>query len=175
MVIKNFGQELWDAAAQKISLDIEYFVGMETYPDEMTYHLAATLSELLSLSLEQVLEAFGLHWATETAMKEYPELMESAGDTFSEFLVNLPNFHTQIVLMMPNLKPPEFQCTDIQIDSLKLHYFSERNGLAAFVVGILKGLGEIYDTDLNIQHIQKRSPEQDHDVFLLKWNKSNHL
>ena len=83
--------------------------------------------------------------------------MEGGGSNLKEFLINLPSFHSRVMLMYPNLDPPEFKVSDIQDTSLHLHYFSKRPGLQDFMIGLLSGLGKMFDVSVNINLLQSRT------------------
>jgi hypothetical protein len=46
-----------------------------------------------------------------------------------------------------------------------VEYRSHREGLAPFVVGLLEGLGTLYDTPTTVTHEMAKTPEQPFDVF----------
>lgn len=167
MVRHDHGEAVWDAIREKAGVDIEMFLSNEGYPDEVTYGLVGAASEVLRESPEEILKAFGRYWVLETARHGYGDMMTAAGRTLREFLINLPDFHTRVILIFPHLKPPHFYCTDIGETSLLLHYQSGRAGLEPFVVGLIEGLGEMFATPVRIE---PRSDPADRAVFAVSWN-----
>jgi len=137
LVLERGGPTLWERVKSEAGVSVDMFVRSHGYPDEMTYSLVGAASRCLDLEPSKFLEEFGVHWVLKTAEEGYPDLMKAGGKTLPEFLQRLPDFHTRISLMFPELKPPEFRCSDISEDSLHLHYFSGRAGLAPFVVGLI--------------------------------------
>ena len=150
-------------------IDIDVFINSDGYPDEITYRLAAAASEYLGKPLPLLLEEFGTHWVVKTAKTGYPDLMAAGGRTLGEFLMNLPTFHQRVSLLFPHLDPPEFACTDLEERGLRLHYYSPRMGLTPFVVGLLKGLGTMFSTNLRVEVAACKSEGADHDEFLVRW------
>ena len=67
LVVSKFGQDTWDAIKKKAEVDIDVFVSMEGYPDDITYRLVGAASEILKIPPEAVLEAFGEYWVLYTA------------------------------------------------------------------------------------------------------------
>ncbi len=169
MVIRNHGEEIWERIKQAAGVEVDVFISNEGYPDEVTYNLVSAVSEQLEVPAPQVLEEFGIHWVLKTAVEGYGDLMEAGGKTLKEFLERLPTFHTNVALIFPHLNPPQFRCSDIDEHSLKLHYYSEREGLAPFVTGLLKGLSKHFRTPVRIEHVTVRGRDDDHDVFLIDW------
>ena len=172
LVCSRFGKESWEAIKRKADVDIEVFVSMDTYPDDVTYKLVGAASEVLGLPAETLLEAFGEYWVLYTGKEGYGEMLKMAGDTLPAFLQNLDSLHARVGLTFAQLKPPSFRCTDIREDSLRLHYYSDRAGLAPMVVGLLKGLGVMFETPVEVTHVSSRDNGHDHDEFLVNFGAS---
>lgn len=169
LVVTNFGEDKWDLIKAKAGVDVDVFISNEGYPDELTYKLVGAASEVLGAPAEDILVAFGEHWVLKTAAKSYGPMMKSGGATLKEFLVNLPNFHTRVAMIYPNLEPPRFQCTDVTDEGLHLHYHSHRPGLTSFVTGLLQGLGKLYETPCTSTVVERKDQGADHDVFAVRW------
>jgi hypothetical protein len=170
MVCDAHGEEVWEKIKLKAGVEVDVFISQEGYPDEMTYQLVGAASEVLNAPAADLLEAFGGHWVLKTAVKGYGHLMTAAGSNLKEFLVYLPNFHTRISLIFPHLNPPRFLCSEVAANSLNLHYYSDRPGLAPFVRGLVKGLGQHYKTEVTVEQTGFRGPDLDHDVFKVNWS-----
>lgn len=143
---------------------------MDAYPDDVTHRLVKAASVVLGMSATEILQAFGEYWVLYTAKEGYGEMMDMAGDNLPDFLQNLDNLHARVGLSFPQLKPPSFQCADIQEDSLHLHYHSTRFGLAPMVKGLLKGLGERFQTKVDITQTSSREQGAEHDEFTIDFN-----
>lgn len=169
LVKSTFGPAVWDTVKQRSGINIDFFVSSEPYDDDVTYKLATTVSEETSLTLYQVLHAFGEWWILKTGKEKYGGLMQAGGNNLKEFLVNLPMFHNRIMLMYPKLTPPEFKVSDITDNSVHVHYFSHRQGLQPFVSGLLSGLALMYATEADIIPVASRENGDDHDIFKVSW------
>lgn len=171
LIIENHGQDTWELIKSKSGVEIDFFLSNEPYDDEITYKLANAAAETLNTSVENVLVAFGEYWVNNTGKKSYGSLMKAGGSNLKEFLINLPNFHSRVMLIYPNLTPPEFIVSDIEENHLTLHYYSQRNGLTYFVYGLITGLGKMYNTPVSIDIIKTKDAEkkQDHDIFNINW------
>jgi hypothetical protein len=169
MVILGHGEETWEQIRQKAGVEEDAFVSTEGYPDEMTYALVDAASEVLRRPNGEILEAFGVHWVVKTAQEGYGDMMAAGGRTVGEFLVNLPNFHSRVSLIFPHLTPPQFLCTDVTERSVRMHYRSHRAGLAPFVEGLFKGLGQMFSTPVSVEHVVDKSAGADHDEFVVRW------
>jgi|SRR5215831_15761191 len=172
MVCSRFGENRWEAIKRNAHVNVDVFVSMEAYPDEVTYKLVDAASRVLDLSNEEILNAFGEYWVSYTAKEGYGEILNLAGRTLPDFLRNLDNLHTRVGLMFPRLKPPSFWCTDVCSDSLRLHYrpgLSSRTGLAPLVIGLLKGLAVRFNLQLEVDHTAKHHEGADHDEFVISF------
>jgi Haem-NO-binding len=75
----------------------------------------------------------------------------------------------------PNFWTISITCSDTTIDSttgdeaLKLHYHSDREGLAPMVVGLVKGLGSRFNTDVEVTQTCSKAEGASHDEFLVKY------
>ena len=169
MVRSKFGEDTWQAIRQKAAVEDTTFLSMEGYPDDVTHRLVKAGSEVLGLSPAQVMQAFGEFWVEFTATEGYGELMDMSGDSLPEFLQNLDNLHARVGVSFPQLKPPSFDCHEVDDQALTLEYRSEREGLAPMVVGLVKGLGTRFDTEVEVEQTQSRDEGADHDEFLIQY------
>jgi len=172
LVVTNFGAGKWEAIKSKAGVEIDAFISNESYPDEITYSLVGAASEVLGLTPDQVLVAFGEHWVLKIAVESYGPMMKAGGKTLREFLVNLPNFHTRVEMIYPDLKPPRFSCSDVTDEGLKLHYFTHRAGLTSFVVGLVRGLGTLYGTPAGCTVLETKVENGECDIFQVTWSEA---
>lgn len=169
LVELQFGEETWHKIHARSGVKEEYFISNEPYDDDVTYKLAVAVSEETGLSLEQVLIAFGEFWVLNTGQVKYGSLMKAGGDSLKEFLINLPNFHSRVMLYYPKLTPPEFRIGNVAERSVDVHYISARQGLQEFVRGLLQGLGKLYETPVEIKLMQSRNDGSNHEIFNVSW------
>ncbi|BBM86917.1 heme NO-binding domain-containing protein [Candidatus Uabimicrobium amorphum] len=169
LVCDRFGCEAWLKIKEKANVKIDNFIGMDHYDDQITYDLVAAASESLGMCGRDILEAFGEYWILYTAREGYKEMLDLAGSTFVTFLQNLDALHTHIGSLMPNLQPPSFSCSDVTENSLLLHYYSHRKGLAPMVIGLLQGLGKRFSLEVVVTLTQSREQGADHDIFSVTW------
>lgn len=173
LVVSNFGEEKWQVIKAGAGVEEDVFLSHESYPDKMTYDLVGSASEVLGVPANDVLVLFGEHWVLKTAREGYGSMLEANGKTLPEFLVNLPSFHTRVAMIFPNLCPPRFNCTEVSDKSLLLHYHSHREGLTYFVVGLLQGLGKMFDTPAQVEVSERKAEGAAHDVFLVSWDNTD--
>lgn len=169
LVIEKFGEKKWEEVKKQSGTDIDFFISNEPYDDAITYELAISIAKVMNISLDTVLFTFGEWWILNTTRNKYGDLLKSGGASLKEFLVNLPQFHNHIMLMYPKLTPPEFKVSDINDNSIVVHYLSKRPGLQEFVRGLFSGLGKLYKTSVIIKLLQSRNDGSEHEAFKISW------
>jgi hypothetical protein len=170
MVLRQFGEEAWERIKTRAELDVAVFVSMQSYPDDLTHRLVRAASEELGISPAAIMSAFGEFWVQYTAKEGYGPMFEMAGETFPEFLQNLDALHARVGMSFPALRPPSFECTEVEATTLNLHYRSSREGLTPMVEGLVKGLGSHFQTEVTITQTANREEGADHDVFTLDFH-----
>lgn len=169
MVCMQYGEPVWEKIKQTAGADMDMFMSNESYPDELTYKLVSSASGVLGAPAETILEAFGEHWVLHTAVEGYGSLLGAAGKSLPEFLQNLPNFHARVSMIFPNLQPPRFNCSDVGPNSLRLHYYTHRPGLSHFVIGLMRGLGKLFKTPVQVVLAESKEKGAEHDIFEVSW------
>ncbi len=165
MIRTGYGGDAWDAIKARAGVDIDVFIRMEPYPDEVTFRLVGAACEILNITPDDALKAFGEYWVLYTGSDGYGEFLDSAGSSVFEFLGNLNDLHSRVGVLYENLSPPSFECSDVTADSLVLHYYSKRNGLAPMIIGLVTGLGKRFDTPVAVRPLTEKSRGDDHDSF----------
>lgn len=168
MIREGHGEAMWLRIRAAAGVDVEVFVSNEPYPDDVTFRLAVAAAEALETPVAELLRAFGSFWVLKTARQGYGDMLAACGRTLPEFLTNLPSLHTRVGLIFPRLQPPEFQCVDVRPNSLRLLYRSSREGLTPFVVGLIEGLGVMFETPVTVTPVpEAHGPGRDE--FLIEW------
>lgn len=169
LITSLFGADQWNLILEKSAIEQSYFISNEPYDDAITFQLANTISKEMNMSLSEVLITFGEWWITKTTKEKYSGLMEAGGNNLRDFLINLPQLHNRVMLLYPKLTPPEFKISHLETNSLCLHYNSKREGLQDFVVGLIQGLGKLFETQTTIELLKSRQKGEENDVFKISW------
>jgi hypothetical protein len=164
------GEELWQKIKRLSGVEVEAFVALDSYPDEITDRLVRAAATALELSPTDVLRVFGRHWIRYTARKGYGAMIDTLGRTLPEFLGNLDAMHTRLRLTMPGLRSPSFVCTESEPGRLIVQYWSARDGLAPMSQGILEGLGDVFHIGLVVTQTVHKGAGTDHDEFLVEYS-----
>jgi hypothetical protein len=169
LVVSAHGQEKWAAILREAGVDEPAFVGMARYPDELAGRIIGAASKILGATPEDIMRAFGRYWTTHTAPHYYGDMLAFAGDSLVEVLRNLDQMHARIALIFPGYSPPSFQVEELGEDRFRLHYHSKRQGLLPVVEGMLAGLGDRFNTKLEIAIERTRADGHDHDQLLVSY------
>ena len=167
LAVQAGGENMWREIKATAGVDLEAFVGMHTYPDDVTYRLVEAASAVMNISSAEVLHAFGKHWILYTARRGYGAIFDTMGRTLPEFLANLDMMHARLSLSMPEMRPPSFVCEQVSDHQIRLEYWSERPGFGPMVIGLLEGLGEMYDLSVSVAQSIDRADGADHDEFVI--------
>ena len=170
LVCEKFGEDKWIEIKKLSNFEDDFFIGLQAYPDSLTYDLVKNASRVLGADASVVMEAFGEYWILYTANEGYGEMLDLAGDNLSDFLNNLDMLHNRVNNIMPQLVAPQFSTRNETDNSIELEYRSKREGMAPMVVGLLRGLGKRFNKEqLKIEHIQQKNDVNDCLVFGLVW------
>jgi hypothetical protein len=120
LAVQLGGEQLWADIRAAADVDLENFIGMDNYSDDVTYRLVRGASSVLGITESEVLQAFGKHWILYTARRGYGPIFDTMGETLPEFLANLDAMHARLSLSMPELRPPSFVCEQRNDHRLRL-------------------------------------------------------
>lgn len=167
LVVSRFGEQTWEQIKARAGISVDTFSRMEQYADEVTYKMVAAASEVLGISSDDVMKAFGEHWVLYTGREGYGEMFDIAGSSLKDFLFNLDALHTRVGQNFTHLQPPSFRFDTINERTVRMHYLSDRKGLCPFVIGLLNGLAARFQTHVEVEHAVCARDGADHCELLL--------
>jgi len=171
LVVRETSEEVWEQVLEASGIDEDVYEDLEGYDDSITFSLVGAVSETLGLPPGDVLEMFGVYWAVDVAPKGYGEYFNAFGDDFESFVAGLDEMHVRITKMLPSLVPPAFKIEKLGDNHFKVHYESQRDGLAPLAVGMLKGVAMHFGGEADITQIEYKGTD-DHDVFEVRFTES---
>jgi len=169
LVIDAHGETTWRRICDEAGVGDGDFRTMHAYPDAVTVGLVGAASRILDVPAPTLLEQFGTYWVGFAKTTDFAMLMRFAGSSFLEFVQNLDLMHAKIKLSLPELTPPSFRCTEVTESGFRLHYYSSRQGLAPLVVGMMKGVADLFGTRIEMRHDRVAGAGQDHDEFVITY------
>ena len=171
LVTREAGEEVWEQVLVASGIDEDVYEDLEAYDDGVTFSLVGATSEILDIPAGDVLEMFGVYWATDVAPKGYGEYFNAFGDDFESFVSGLDEMHVRISKMLPSLQPPSFDIEELGENHFKVHYVSQRDGLAPLAVGMLKGVALHFGGEADITQIEYKGTD-DHYVFDVRFTEN---
>jgi len=168
-ITESFGEDKWLRVLEASGVNYPWLSSC-VYADQVTYDIVTTGAEILGVTVEQALEAYGVYFVKFTAAQGYNKLMDALGSNIVEFLSNLNNLHLHLTSTFPDMVAPAFRCENVTPESLELHYFSARPALWPIVVGVLKGLAkERWGFPMDVEMLKGRDSGHDHEVFMVRF------
>ncbi|MEM8499765.1 MAG: heme NO-binding domain-containing protein [Pseudomonadota bacterium] len=169
MVLKDFGASKWSEIMQISQVSEDSFLTLRIYDDDVTYSLVGAAADVLELPVDQVLDAFGVHWVMHAAPEHYDQILIATGNELIEFLKNVNGLHDRITTTFVDYRPPWFELEHISEKEFKLHYHSGRSGLSSFVRGLIRGLGQRFETSVEFVDVQPQEVASgEHTTFHVK-------
>jgi hypothetical protein len=165
LLTDNYGIETWEIIKKKAAVNEEYFLSNKIYDDKVTFDLVHAASDFLTVDADTILRLFGKYWVLKIAVEKYGKLMDFAGSNIHEFMKQLPNFHSRVMLLYPEITPPEFIINKIDDNSYQMHYYSIRIGLGSFMIGLIDGISDYYDTPCSVEVIDSEITDISHIVY----------
>lgn len=117
-------------------------------PDSHFTKLFVATLEVTGLTAEQGYDAFGEHWCCVYAPKLYAPYLQRFTNA-REMLVGLDALHVQITRAVPNARPPRFNLSWLDENTLDVEYISERNLIDVYV-GLARGVGKYFKETMTV-------------------------
>jgi hypothetical protein len=147
LIVRNYSEEDWKKIVDVVKCPYS-FVDTENYDEKIIHNIIATGSQIFSLDPLELLEVSG-YWLI-VFIKESPkhaEMLKGLGSKLPDVLNNMHILYSNPSQHSPELSGPAFRCSHVTYSSCQLHYTPEkksRQGMAPFIVGSIKALGEVY-------------------------------
>ncbi len=158
LVTENFGREKWEDILEGSGLSrATLFPVMEDVEDETVLRILESLCKVLQLNLKEAADAFGEYWVTVYMPKVYKAYYRGI-DNARDFLLKMDSIHSKVTKNIPNAHPPRFGYRWKNSKTLIMEYKSPR-GLMDIFIGLIKGVGKFYKTDLKVSKISDTDVE----------------
>jgi hypothetical protein len=169
LVCSSFGEETWQKIKEKAGCTVEDggFLRYQYYKDSDTVELVVAASEVLNITVDEVLFAFGDYFVGYVKDNGYANVLECLGSNLRDWLSNLNSLHDHLQASYPKgfVAPvfwseddEDFELSTAGADSnaILVHYFSHRGSLLVpLVVGLIKRIAKDYfSIDINMEQLQ---------------------
>lgn len=161
MFIEKFDKSKWVEICKTLSIPHNDFSSFEQYDDEITLKLVTQISEFAEIEPTDLLESFGIYWIKYARESEYQSIIENFANSPVELIESLDHLHTRLELFFENLSAPSFWTTRVNDNEVLVHYASKRDlPLEYFVLGLLKGIFNMFDKECNIELLETKSHKE---------------
>ena len=169
LVRSRFGEKRWEVICVKAGFEEEEFIGLKSYPDQLTFDILQACSEELGIPQYDLMVQCGEIWIEHTAASGYENVLNLAGSNMVDFLYNLNIIHSRITNLMPQMRPPVFLVKKEYTTGLLLQYQSERTGMEPLAIGILRGLGRRFGLTVDVKLRGADPDDASFTLFEISW------
>lgn len=168
-VEEQYGIDALNACTESTSMTEPSLCPMTSYDDATTYGIVGDACRFTGTDPNEFLRLFGRYWVLNVAARRYAYLLNMSGPTFIDCLDGLDLMHERIATQYRNLQQPSFKLrsTDDPKEYI-LEYRSSRSGMRSFVIGLLEGLSEYYETPCEVQFLDGYTEPEVVEEFLLR-------
>lgn len=153
LVRDEYGNELWENILEKSGLSKDHnFYSHKEVDDDVFKQLFDNGCEILSLTKEQLSDAFGEAWMI-YAKKTYFAFFMMKKNA-KDFLLDMDRTHTKITDRIENAAPPKFTYKEIDESNLMMSYSSKRD-LPHLWIGLVKAVGKYYNETVSVENIDE--------------------
>lgn len=170
LVEERFGLEVLEDVISSANLPNEgAYTSVGTYDHSELITMVVILSEKSSISVEDLVKAFG-EYLFGVLAETYPHWLENIDSAFGLLEKVDGVIHVEVKKLYPDANPPDFDCRRINNTQLEMIYHSPR-GMGDVAEGLILGCAKYYSQSIGIQrqHIGPGNGETER--FLLTLNK----
>ena len=155
MVEIRFGKPEWQGILSDAGFKGPQLFSLSADVDEgKALALFASTARVLEISAEQAAEAFGDYWVNDYAPRVY-QTIYARHKSAREFLLAMDGVHVMVTESVPNARPPRFDF-EIQGEKTVLVTYKSKRGLIDLYIGLVRGVGKRFGTQLEIQKLSAR-------------------
>ena len=147
----QLGTGAWTNLLQKSGLSAKTYVAVQEYPDAEIVALVTTASQLTSIPVPDLLEAFG-RFIVPDLLKSYGALLDKKWKTLDVIEHTENTIHRVVRLRNPGAKPPELVCRRPSEDEVMIHYASPRK-MCSVAKGIARGVADHFSEQVEISEL----------------------
>eukprot|EP00055_Hartaetosiga_balthica_P017786 m.123162 g.123162 ORF g.123162 m.123162 type:complete len:719 (+) comp9402_c0_seq1:90-2246(+) len=160
------GEEILERVLERCNIEGSADDFFRCYTDQETMGLLPIVEEETRYDAEEIMFEAGL-MAMQTFIENgFEPALRTLGDNLFDLLSNLDSLHDNFLASFPKMKAPSIRPVRNSDDSLSIHYFSSRDQLSPFFMGMVKSCALVmFDLEIDIHHRIKKGKQGDHDVF----------
>ncbi|KAE9419941.1 hypothetical protein Angca_002375, partial [Angiostrongylus cantonensis] len=159
LITRRYGTDIWQKIMKKAGLAPDAEIEVQTYYDDTeTMRIFRTAADILGISVDDMWEMYGEFLITYACETGWEKMLFCMANNLQEFLDNLNSMHYFIdqIAFKSEMRGPTFQCESVGDGSLRLHYFSHRQGLFPIVKGLVRQTAHVlFDINVVINFVER--------------------
>eukprot|EP00980_Cylindrotheca_fusiformis_P016266 scaffold4829_cov129-Cylindrotheca_fusiformis.AAC.26 len=167
LIVSKFGEETWHKVKVKANCNISDggFLRYKYYHDSETVTLVVAAADVLGITVDEVLYAFGEYFLDYVRDNGYSNVLECLGSNMRDWLSNLNSLHDHLQASYPEgFVAPVFWSEDDKDaeGAIIVHYHSRRGSLLVpLVVGLIKKVGlDYFDIEIAMDQLQLQDEKE---------------
>jgi len=150
LVTNKFGEGKWKESLKKAGIpEWRCFTTFCDVDEAEVMGIMEGIAGAASLSMEQLMEAFGEYWSTVYGPHIYGAYFSDAKRA-RELLLNLDHIHEVMTKSIKFACPPRFRY-EWKGDKLLIMHYESFRGLVALMPGLIRGVGKYYRENLTVK------------------------
>jgi hypothetical protein len=151
LVESSFGLETVEEIIEKSDLPSQgAYTSIGTYEFSEMLALVTNLSEKTSMSVDELLHVYGLHFFS-VIERDYPQILQTYNNAMDLLSSVESHIHVEVRKIYPDAELPRFLILDQTDSSLTLVYYSSRS-MYAFGLGLMEKAFEHYGKKATITY-----------------------
>ncbi|KAK0401830.1 hypothetical protein QR680_015996 [Steinernema hermaphroditum] len=159
MILDKYGADLWQKILSDSGIEAnKVYHAKKVYEDKEIYRTIRSISINSDIPVEKIWEMFGEHMVDYAFQNGFDKLLVSMADNIQDFIDNLNAMHFFILKLYLNtdVRGPAFQSERLDDGTIRLHYFSNREGIYPMVMGLLRQAArKLFDIEIKIMMTEK--------------------
>lgn len=151
-----YSSQVWAKVISRSEFDSDNFETMLSYTDESSFVLLDSLSKVLSISREDVLEDLGTYLVAHPNTEALRRLLRFGGVTFEEFLHSLDDLPDRARMAVSDLELPTLELREHAPGMYSLNCKSNLHGFGPnfghVMVGVLRAMADDYGALVVLEH-----------------------
>jgi hypothetical protein len=145
LINTQFSPKVWQKILDSGHFDDGDFLSIKSYEDGLTDRLITTAVQVIGTTHERFLEKLGIFFIAEFSADLRDALTLGSRPGFQVSLLNLPGYIRTVIKAFPGLSAADFTAHQVDNNTFRVVYRSQRRGMAPLVRGLILGLARLYD------------------------------
>ncbi len=149
LVLERFGQTVWAQALERAGIPVNsMFMAIGDVDDNLFEKVVRAVSEITGADMPEMWDAVADHWVGNYTQQAYPFHYQGVRSA-KEFLLHMDHVHTVVTKATAKAKPPRFEYSQPDAQTLTIRYVSGR-GLTDYFSALVAAVGRHFNENIRI-------------------------